>query len=88
VTHGFPTNPTPAFLSTTFQIENRPEFGKQDVTAIIRALAQLHAPAIQDSRHGGGKDIVQRKQLLTFLSDWHLLAFLGSVGVLSEVCLG
>ncbi|KAG8959970.1 nuclear protein localization protein 4 [Tulasnella sp. 419] len=81
VTHGFPTTPSPSFISTTqFAIENRPGIEHQDVTNVMATLYQLKAPELMAGQDGGQR----RKDLVTYLSDWHLLAFLGSVGILSE----
>jgi nuclear protein localization family protein 4 len=47
-------------------------------------LARLGAPGVHDSRQGGG-DAGARPALARWLSDWHLVAFLGTTGLFSEV---
>lgn len=75
-THGFPTSPTPVFLSHAFPIENRPGLHDQDVGSVCRELARLHAAHLLDA------PAEQREALVAYLSDWHLLAFLGQSGML------
>ncbi|KAF8300479.1 polyubiquitin-tagged protein recognition complex Npl4 component [Clavulina sp. PMI_390] len=84
VTHGFPTNPTPLFRSPTpFAVENRPLIEPQNATQIFSALAALGAPKL--GRSASGKSAADvRAGVAHYLSDWHLLAFLPNVGVLSE----
>ncbi|KAI0257339.1 polyubiquitin-tagged protein recognition complex Npl4 component [Lactifluus subvellereus] len=82
VTHGFPQNPSPLFRSNHFTIENR--FGVEDQTIeqVMRSLNELGAPDVQVSKRGG--DAHRRLELAKWLSDWHLVAFLGTCGLLSE----
>ena len=85
LTHGFPQTPSPLFRSTQFPIENRPVLQHQDVEAVVRDLARLGAPDIMESRFGGDKRL--REELTSYLSDWHLVAFLETSNLLSGVCL-
>ena len=53
----------------------------------MRSLNELGAPDVQPSRRdaGDGADAHRRLELAKWLSDWHLLSFLGTCGLLSEV---
>jgi hypothetical protein len=53
----------------------------------MRSLNELGAPDVQPSRRdaGDGGDARRRLELARWLSDWHLLSFLGTCGLLSEV---
>lgn len=79
LSHGFPTAPSPAFLSTSFSIENRPGIEEQDVSSIIADLGRLKAGEVTLGQGG-----TRTKELLKYLSDWHLLAYLGAVGLLGQ----
>ncbi|KZT52815.1 polyubiquitin-tagged protein recognition complex, Npl4 component [Calocera cornea HHB12733] len=81
VTHGFPTNPSPAFISTAFPIENRQGIENQDISKVVSELSRLGANAVlspRDARTNPAK----AQQIIAYLSDWHLLCFLGTVGIL------
>jgi len=54
----------------------------------MRSLNELGAPDVQPSRRdaGDGVNAHRRLELAKWLSDWHLLSFLGTTGLLSEVC--
>lgn len=73
-THGFPTDPSPRFLSHAFAIENRPGLHDQSLDDVWRAM-HAFLPLESDT---------QRTDLMQWLSDWHLLAFLGQSGFLSD----
>ncbi|KAG6889380.1 hypothetical protein C0995_001445 [Termitomyces sp. Mi166 len=83
VTHGFPQNPSPVFKSTQFKIENRPGLEDQSVENVMSTLSSLDAPNIPESRFAKPGEFHKRKELATYLSDWHLVAFLGSSQLLS-----
>ena len=53
----------------------------------MRSLNELGAPDVQPSRGdaGDGGNAHRRFELAKWLSDWHLLSFLGTSGLLSEV---
>ena len=53
----------------------------------MRSLNELGAPDVQPSRRdaGDGGNAHRRLELAKWLSDWHLLSFLGTSGLLSEV---
>ncbi|KAG6886821.1 hypothetical protein C0992_002181 [Termitomyces sp. T32_za158] len=78
VTHGFPQNPSPMFKSTRFKIENRPGLEDQSVEQVLSILLSLDAPDIVESRFAKPGEFHKRKEMATCLSDWHLVAFLGT----------
>ncbi|CCM00348.1 uncharacterized protein FIBRA_02378 [Fibroporia radiculosa] len=80
VTHGFPQNPSPLFRSTAFPVENRFD-ESQDVQSMLRMLSDLRAPDVQESTYGG--DPTSRIALARWLSDWHLISFLGTTQLMS-----
>jgi len=85
VTHGFPQNPSPVLRSHRFPIENRPGLEEQSIEQVMRSLNELGAPDIQPTnRHGSRADAHGRLELAKWLSDWHLLDFLGTCGLLSD----
>jgi nuclear protein localization family protein 4 len=53
----------------------------------MRSLNELDAPDVQTSRQrtGDSNDAHRRLELAKWLSDWHLVTFLGTCGLLSEV---
>ncbi|KAJ8517029.1 hypothetical protein ONZ45_g5716 [Pleurotus djamor] len=80
VTHGFPQNPSPVFKSTSFSIENRQGIEEQQIEQVMRTLRDLGAPDLQP----GSKDnSYKRVELAKWLSDWHLVAFLGTTQLFS-----
>ncbi|KAJ7169498.1 NPL4 family-domain-containing protein [Mycena filopes] len=83
VTHGFPQNPSPLFQSSKFAIENRHGFEDQRVEGVISTLATLDAPNIVDSRLAKPGEAHKRRALATWLSDWHLVAFLDTTQLFS-----
>ncbi|OSX67954.1 hypothetical protein POSPLADRAFT_1030822 [Postia placenta MAD-698-R-SB12] len=82
VSHGFPQNPSPTFHSTAFSIENRPGVESQSTDSVIRELSRLRAPDIPESTFGGDPHL--RSALAKWLSDWHLISFLGTTQLLSQ----
>jgi nuclear protein localization family protein 4 len=73
------------FLSTKFSIENRPGWENQRIEDVLSSLAQLGATDIPVSHHSTGEDMHKRVELAKWLSDWHLISFLGTTGLFSEV---
>ncbi|KAF7784695.1 hypothetical protein Agabi119p4_860 [Agaricus bisporus var. burnettii] len=84
VTHGFPQNPSPIFNSTQFKIENRPGMEDQTLNNVMSQLLALGAPDIHDSRTAKPGEAHKRMELARWLSDWHLIAFLGTTQLISE----
>ncbi|KAF7306588.1 MPN domain-containing protein [Mycena indigotica] len=83
VTHGFPSNPSPLFNSTKYAIENRPGLENQTIESVMNNLANLDAPNIHDSRTARPGEAHKRRELATWLSDWHLVAFLDTTQLFS-----
>ncbi|KAF7319984.1 MPN domain-containing protein [Mycena kentingensis (nom. inval.)] len=83
VTHGFPSNPTTMFSSIQYAIENRPGLEDQTIEGVMKALAKLDAPNIADSRTAQPGEAHKRRALATFLSDWHLIAYLDTTQLFS-----
>jgi nuclear protein localization family protein 4 len=71
------------FRSVEFPIENRPGLEDASIEKVMSRLAQLEAPDVHDSRQGGGNSD-RRKALATWISDWHLVNFLGTTGLFSD----
>ncbi|KAK2462019.1 hypothetical protein APHAL10511_006482 [Amanita phalloides] len=88
VTHGFPQNPAPMFRSSQFPIENRPGLENQNVELVLKRLVHLEAPSIEDSRVSKPGQLQKRRALAECLSDWHLVAFLGTTQLISIDDLG
>ncbi|KAH9853016.1 polyubiquitin-tagged protein recognition complex Npl4 component [Lenzites betulinus] len=82
VSHGFPQNPAPLFRSTKYKIENRPGLEDQSIEGVLRQLAEMEAYDVSESKYGG--DAQKRLALARFISDWHLIAFLGTSGLINE----
>lgn len=85
MTHGFPQNPSPLFLSHKFPIENRPGLEDQGIQKVLRALSDLHAPDLTSNAEALQKEPQQFRQLVEYLSDWHLVVFLSYSQLFSEV---
>jgi len=51
----------------------------------MNSLNELGAPDIPTSGGGSGGDAHRRLELAKWLSDWHLVTFLATCGLLSEV---
>ncbi|KAK0473285.1 NPL4 family-domain-containing protein [Armillaria novae-zelandiae] len=83
VTHGFPQNPSPMFQSTQFKIENRPGLEDQRIEHVLSTLHSLGAPDISDSKHLQPGRAHKTFELAKWLSDWHLVAFLGTTQLFS-----
>lgn len=73
------------FHSTKFNIENRSGLESQTIESVLDSLRRLGAPDMHPSTHSGGGDAHKRIELAKWLSDWHLIAFLGTTGLVSEV---
>jgi nuclear protein localization family protein 4 len=73
------------FRSTKFSIENRPGLENQRIEDVLSTLSQLGASDISVGHHSAGGDSHKRIELAKWLSDWHLLAFLGTTGLFSDV---
>lgn len=53
---------------------------------VLKELHRLKAFDVLDSKHGNtAEDITSRIQLAYWLSDWHLVSFIGTVDLFSPV---
>jgi len=73
LTHGFPTESSPMFNSSTFAVENREAIGQAQ---------ELKSVAAQLGVSGGNID---GQKGIKSVSDFHLLCFIHNMGVLSKV---
>ena len=73
------------FQSTQFNIENRPGLEDQTIEKVISTLVTLDAPDIQESRLAKPGEARKKVELVKWLSDWHLVAFLGTTQLFSNV---
>jgi nuclear protein localization family protein 4 len=56
------------------------------VQHVLQELHRLRAFDVVDSRHGQtAEDATRRVQLAHWLSDWHLVSFIGTVDLFSPV---
>ncbi|EJD55096.1 polyubiquitin-tagged protein recognition complex, Npl4 component [Auricularia subglabra TFB-10046 SS5] len=85
LTHGFPKVPSPMFRTHTFPIENRVTLQMQTPELLFSSLRQANALDVVDSRQGpGGEHQRKRTTVALLLSDWHLLAFMDSMGIMGD----
>lgn len=98
LTHGFPADPSPCFRTPTpFAIENRVGINDQSMDLIVSRLGPVLSKIIDafPQQHAGydtkGKGKAQDEQCLlelqTYLSDWHLIAFIDTIGIFDRVSL-
>jgi nuclear protein localization family protein 4 len=93
-THGFPTQPTPSFLSFNFPIENRPGLHDQDLGRVLSSIASVigttelyplgYEEGVETTMNVDLSVIMAREKLVGVLSDWHMLCFLNTMGILDE----
>jgi nuclear protein localization family protein 4 len=76
LTHGFPNEPKPLFTGPKFAIENREIMGEtQDVNTLAKVLnARANGVALNTTSG------------LKVISNFHLLTFIHSLGILAKVC--
>ena len=78
LTHGFPNESNPTFTRTSFPIENRDPMGEsQDQHDLVKQL-----------KSGSEQFALDTPQGVLAVSDFHLLCFVHSLGVLNEVSHG
>jgi len=68
------------FQSSQFGIENRPGLEDQNLENAMATLRRLEAPSMLP-----GSDSYKKIELATWLSDWHLVAFLQTTQLFSPV---
>lgn len=73
------------FLSNKFPIENRLGLETQDVQKVLKDLANLRAPEVTSDPNFARKEPGSFRQVVEYLSDWHLVSFLSTTGLISEV---
>lgn len=77
MTHGFPQNPSPLYRSAQFAIENRPGLEDQTIERVFSELVRLGATTPEGPS--------RRLEFAKWLSDFHLMIFLQSTGLISPV---
>lgn len=76
LTHGFPDQSTPQFNNSSFPIENREALGTtQEYSALAKQL---------NAKSGGLA--LNKPEGIKAISNFHVLAFVNSMGILSKVC--
>lgn len=77
LTHGFPNEPAPKFLRHAFAVENRDALGElQEPRDLLREL-----------KGGTNRVNLDTQEGVKVVSDFHVVAYIASLGVLSKVCL-
>ncbi|KAG9102836.1 nuclear protein localization protein 4 [Ceratobasidium sp. 370] len=76
VTHGFPKAPSPVFRSNSFAVENRSLLEPQDLSTILQELHKMGATDLTN--------VTSVLKVMDYLSNFHLLLFLPSTGILGE----
>ncbi|KAG8723400.1 nuclear protein localization protein 4 [Ceratobasidium sp. 395] len=76
VTHGFPKVTSPVFRDNNFAVENRPLLEPQEFSKILQDLYKLGATDLTS--------VTSVLKVMDYLSNFHLLLFLPSTGILGE----
>ncbi|KAG9124158.1 nuclear protein localization protein 4, partial [Ceratobasidium sp. 392] len=76
VTHGFPKAPSPVFRNNSFAVENRSLLEPQELSTVLRDLHKLGATDLTNT--------TSVLKVIDYLSNFHLLLFLPSTGILGE----
>ncbi|OCF41793.1 nuclear protein localization protein 4 [Kwoniella heveanensis CBS 569] len=83
ITHGFPVDPSPLFLSNSFPTENRPGLHDQSLELVISQLSGILRKSDAEIGDTGTWPLRIKKEVEKWLSDWHLVAFLCMQGLFS-----
>ncbi|WVQ62138.1 nuclear protein localization protein 4 [Kwoniella botswanensis] len=83
ITHGFPVDPSPLFLSDSFPTENRPGLHDQSLEVVISQLSGIIKKSDAEISDTGTWPDRIKEEVKRWLSDWHLVAFLCMQGLLS-----
>jgi nuclear protein localization family protein 4 len=73
------------FRSIEFPIENRPGLEDQRIEDVLGALRRFGAPDLPLSSDRVKDDMRTRLDIAKWLSDWHLIVFLGTTQIFSDV---
>lgn len=76
LTHGFPIESSPKFVKTEFAIENRDALGELQESRDLQKLLKA----------GANRIALDTTQGVAAVSDFHLLCYVQSLEILSEVC--
>lgn len=85
MTHGFPKVPSPVFKSSLFPIENRPGLEDASTNVLFDHLLRNGDMLALQFSHSNAENAGKRELAIRGLSDWHLVSFVGTLGLLSEV---
>ncbi|WWC86305.1 nuclear protein localization protein 4 [Kwoniella dendrophila CBS 6074] len=83
ITHGFPVDPSPLFLSNSFPTENRPGLHDQSLELVISQLSAIIRKSDAEINDTGTWPQRIKDEVKKWLSDWHLVAFLCMQGLFS-----
>ncbi|CAD6571324.1 MAG: nuclear protein localization protein 4 [Tremellales sp. Tagirdzhanova-0007] len=83
ITHGFPNEPNPLFLSHSFPIENRPGLHDQSLEGVIVQLSSILSDGAGEVSDPGTWPPRIKDDVLSWLNDWHLITFLCMQGIFS-----
>lgn len=84
ITHGFPNDPDPLFLSQNFPVENRPGLHDQSMEVVVRELLRILQTSDLDVSDTATWPARIKQEVAKWLSDWHLVSFLCMHGPFSD----
>lgn len=83
ITHGFPNDPDPLFLSTSFPVENRGLLDDQSMEVVVRNLMRILQSSDLEVGDTSTWPARIKTEVAKWLSDWHLVTFLAIHGPFS-----